>query len=98
MLGSGPAVQGIVLGAGDRLFYEVKVKVKQFLGSRAIDERGSAINRYHGNLCGQKGAGGLAACSAMVIALAPADGILASSNLKLMPLPHPRQLCKGRVA
>jgi hypothetical protein len=59
MLGSGPAVQGIVLGAGDRLFYEVKVKVKQFLGSRAIDERGSAINRYHGNLCGQKGAGGI---------------------------------------
>ena len=59
VLGSGPAVQGIVLGAGDRLFYEVKVKVKQFLGSRAIDERGSAIKRYHGNLCGQKGAGSI---------------------------------------
>jgi hypothetical protein len=37
---SGPAVQGIVLGAGDRLFYEVKVKVKQFLGSRAIERAG----------------------------------------------------------
>ena len=34
VLGSGPAVQGIVLSPGDRLFDEAKVKIKQFLGLR----------------------------------------------------------------
>src|SRR5712671_4921098 len=59
VLGSGPAVQGIVLGPGDRLFDEAKVKVKQFLGLRAGDDRGFAIGRRHGNLCGQKGPGSI---------------------------------------
>jgi hypothetical protein len=48
VLGSGPAVQGIVLGPGDRLFDEAKVKVKQLLGLRAGDDRGFAIDRRHG--------------------------------------------------
>src|SRR5437660_7847961 len=59
VLGSGPAVQGIVLGPGDRLFDEAKVKVKQLLGLRAGDDRGFAIDRRHGNLCGQKGPGSI---------------------------------------
>ena len=74
VLGSGPAVQGIVLGPGDRLFDEAKVKVKQLLGLRAGDDRGFAIDRRHCYLCGQKGPGSIGGDSVVVIGLAPVDG------------------------
>jgi hypothetical protein len=56
-LGSRPAVQRIVPGPGDGVFDAGEVIVEQFLGSRTGDDRGSAIGRRHGNLCGHEGAG-----------------------------------------
>jgi hypothetical protein len=66
----------INLGPGDRLFDEGKVIAKQFLGLRADDVRSSAIDRSHGNLCGDEGAGVVAAYSVMVIGPAPIDRYL----------------------
>src|SRR5215467_2537669 len=58
-LRSRPAIQRIDLGPGDRLFDAGEVIVKQFFSLRAGDVRSSAIDRRHGNLCGQKGAGSI---------------------------------------
>src|SRR5258708_9180566 len=56
-LGSRPAVQRIVPGRGDGVFDAGEVIVEHFLGSRTGDDRGFAIGRRHGNLCGHEGAG-----------------------------------------
>jgi len=57
LVGSRPAVQRIVPGPGDGMFDAGEVIVEDFLGSRTGDDRGFAIGRRHGNLCGHKGAG-----------------------------------------
>jgi hypothetical protein len=57
VLGSESAVQGIILGPGNRLFDAGKVITKQFLGLRAGDVQISAIDECHGDLRGHEGAG-----------------------------------------
>src|SRR5580704_7816216 len=54
--GSRPAVQRIAPGPGDGVFDAGEVIVEDFLGSRAGDDRGFAIGRRHGNLCGHESA------------------------------------------
>jgi hypothetical protein len=71
VLESGPAVQGIVIGPGDRLFDEAKVKVKQFLGLREGDDRGFALT-----VSGQGGAFGSLAARALRAGASAASGIL----------------------
>src|SRR5260370_32091254 len=56
-LGSRPAVQRIVPGPGDGVFDAGEVIVEHFLGSHTGDDRGFAIGRRPGNLCGHEGAG-----------------------------------------
>jgi hypothetical protein len=72
-LGSGSAVQRIILSPGDRLFDEGKVIAKQFLGLRASDIRSSQLTDAMAISAVMKTRAVVAAYSVMVIGPAPID-------------------------
>jgi hypothetical protein len=92
VLGSGSSVQGIILGPGNRQFDACKIIAKQFLGLRAGDIHiFPQLTSAMAISAAMKARAVVAAYSVMAIGPAPVDGIPASCNIRLMPLPHPRQ-------